>query len=69
MAYRVDINGEERELDVPGEMPLLWLVNGVPIETAPFRRQAEWRPDGMGLARVTVIDRAGRAASAEVWVR
>ena len=26
MAYRVDINGEERELDVPGEMPLLWAL-------------------------------------------
>ena len=26
MAYRVDINGEVRELDVPGEMPLLWAL-------------------------------------------
>ena len=26
MAYRVDINGEERELDVPAEMPLLWAL-------------------------------------------
>jgi penicillin-binding protein 1C len=52
-----------------GEMPLLWLVNGIPIQAAPFRRQTEWQPDGMGLARVTVIDRAGRAATAEVWVK
>jgi isoquinoline 1-oxidoreductase alpha subunit len=26
MAYRVEINGEARELDVPGEMPLLWAL-------------------------------------------
>ena len=26
MAYRVEINGEVRELDVPGEMPLLWAL-------------------------------------------
>ena len=26
MTYQVDINGEARELDVPGEMPLLWAL-------------------------------------------
>jgi len=26
MAYRVDINGEVRELDVPADMPLLWAL-------------------------------------------
>ena len=26
MTYRVDINGEVRELEVPGEMPLLWAL-------------------------------------------
>ncbi|HEY6815272.1 MAG TPA: (2Fe-2S)-binding protein [Croceibacterium sp.] len=26
MAYKVEINGEARELDVPGEMPLLWAL-------------------------------------------
>jgi len=26
MAYKVEINGETRELDVPGEMPLLWAL-------------------------------------------
>ena len=26
MAYRVEINGEARELDVPAEMPLLWAL-------------------------------------------
>jgi len=26
MAYRVEINGEARDLDVPGDMPLLWAL-------------------------------------------
>ena len=26
MAYQVEINGEARELDVPGDMPLLWAL-------------------------------------------
>ncbi|OYW44856.1 MAG: (2Fe-2S)-binding protein [Sphingomonadales bacterium 32-68-7] len=26
MAYTVNINGQDRELDVPGEMPLLWAL-------------------------------------------
>jgi isoquinoline 1-oxidoreductase alpha subunit len=26
MAFKVSINGEERSLDVPGEMPLLWAL-------------------------------------------
>lgn len=28
MAFKVNINGETRELDVPGEMPLLWALRG-----------------------------------------
>jgi penicillin-binding protein 1C len=50
-------------------MPLLWLVNGQAIDSLPFRRKAEWSPDGAGAARITVIDAAGRAASAEVWIK
>ncbi len=26
MAYRVTINGETREIDAPGDMPLLWAL-------------------------------------------
>ncbi|WP_395020234.1 penicillin-binding protein 1C [Dongia sp.] len=52
-----------------GALPLRWLVNGKPIESPPFRRQAEWDPDGKGAARVTVIDGLGRSASAEVWLK
>lgn len=28
MAYRVTINGETRDIDAPGEMPLLWALRG-----------------------------------------
>jgi penicillin-binding protein 1C len=52
-----------------GALPLRWLVNGLPIDSQPYRRQAEWHPDGRGEARVTVIDRDGNSASSEVWIR
>ena len=52
-----------------GRMPLLWLVNGVPVTSAPFKRQALYQPDGAGAARITVIDSAGASASVEVWIQ
>ena len=45
------------------------LVNGKRIDSTPFRREAEWQPDGPGEVRITVIDGAGRVASSEVWVQ
>ena len=51
-----------------GVKPLRWLVNGLPLATHPWRREAFWPPDGVGLARITVLDQAGQAASAEVWI-
>lgn len=48
-----------------GAMPLTFLVNGRPIATSAFRRQAEWQPDGLGDASVTVVDARGRAVSAD----
>jgi penicillin-binding protein 1C len=52
-----------------GAMPLLWLVNGMPVPSAPYRRQAQWQPDGVGATRITVIDRAGKSASVEAWIQ
>jgi len=52
-----------------GRLPLLWLVNGVPVASAPFKRQAQYQPDGAGATRVTVIDGAGASASVEVWIQ
>jgi penicillin-binding protein 1C len=52
-----------------GRMPLLWLVNGAPVSSAPFKRQALYQPDGAGATRITVIDSAGASASVEVWIQ
>jgi penicillin-binding protein 1C len=52
-----------------GALPLRWLVNGLPIESQPYRRQAQWHPDGRGQVRVTVIDREGNSASSAVWIK
>jgi penicillin-binding protein 1C len=52
-----------------GALPLRWLVNGRPVDSEPFRRQAEWQPDGRGATQVTVIDGLGRSASAKVWLK
>lgn len=46
-----------------GRKPLKWLVNGRPIASSPYRRQASWTPDGEGFVRITVIDVDGRVAS------
>jgi penicillin-binding protein 1C len=52
-----------------GALPLRWLVNGQPISSLPYRRQAEWAPDGRGAVRVTVVDRNGQSASSSVWIK
>jgi penicillin-binding protein 1C len=52
-----------------GALPLRWLVNGMPIESQPYRRQAQWHPDGRGEVRVTVIDSDGNSASSAVWIK
>jgi penicillin-binding protein 1C len=66
------------EVDVPlplvlkaegGNLPLRWLVNGRPVSSVPYLRQAQWTPDGKGAQRVTVIDAGGRSASAEIWLK
>ena len=65
-------NGALAELPLSakgGVKPLRWLVNGRPLVAAnPWRRDAFWPPDGVGLARITVLDQAGQATSAEVWI-
>lgn len=52
-----------------GNLPLRWLVNGKPVSSPPYLRQAQWDPDGKGAQRVTVIDAGGKSASAEVWLK
>ncbi|WP_341872114.1 hypothetical protein [Hyphomicrobium nitrativorans] len=52
-----------------GALPLTWLVDGNPVSTDPFRREAAWQPDGRGFARLTVIDARGRADRVTVRLR
>jgi penicillin-binding protein 1C len=52
-----------------GALPLTWLVNGRRIDSAPFRRQAQWLPDGPGQVQITVIDGEGHTASSAVWLQ
>jgi penicillin-binding protein 1C len=52
-----------------GNLPLRWLVNGKPVSSPPYLRQAQWDPDGKGAQRVTVIDAGGKSVSAEVWLK
>nr|WP_298684710.1 penicillin-binding protein 1C [uncultured Dongia sp.] len=52
-----------------GNLPLRWLVNGKPVSSPPYLRQAQWDPDGKGAQRVTVIDAGGKSASAEIWLK
>jgi penicillin-binding protein 1C len=52
-----------------GALPLTWLVNGRRIESAPFRRQTQWLPDGPGQVQITVIDSEGHTASSAVWLQ
>jgi penicillin-binding protein 1C len=46
-----------------GAPPLTWFVNGAPIGDPDPRRQAAWRPDGAGFARVSVMDAKGATDS------
>lgn len=52
-----------------GSRPLLWLINGAPIETSAFGRQSSWQPDSPGQARITVIDANGDSVSADIWIQ
>ncbi|WP_348645187.1 penicillin-binding protein 1C [Methylobacterium sp. BTF04] len=49
-----------------GVPPLTWMVDGLPV-AGSARRQSEWRPEGAGFARISVMDASG--ASDSVLVR
>lgn len=63
--------GEKRSLALKaagGTAPFTWLVDGRPVAAASRRREAFWTPEGRGFARLTVLDGAGRSASAAVRI-
>ena len=52
-----------------GALPLTWVVDGLPIETAGDGREAHWTPTGAGFAKISVIDADGRADRVTVRLR
>ena len=63
----IEWRGEELPLDaVGGKWPFRWLVDGKPLPPAELRRPIYWQPDGVGFARLTVIDGEGRSAHSTV---
>ncbi|MGU3538625.1 penicillin-binding protein 1C [Methylobacterium sp. A54F] len=48
-----------------GVPPLTWMVDSLPVAASP-RRQTEWRPDGAGFARISVLDASGASDSVVV---
>ena len=52
-----------------GALPLTWLVDGEPIASEPFRRDASWVPAGKGFVKLSVIDAKGKVDRVTVRVR
>jgi len=52
-----------------GQRPLSWMVNGRPTAIGSWQRSLNWRPDGPGTYRLTVIDRDGKSSAATIIVQ
>jgi penicillin-binding protein 1C len=50
-----------------GRPPYQWLVDGRPAAQS-VEPQTLWRPDGLGAAKIELVDAAGRTAAAAVWI-
>ncbi len=63
LARNIDIESEAPEPVLlraeGGSLPLTWLVNGAPINSAPHNRHVVWKPAGSGFVKLTVIDAKG----------
>ena len=69
---KVDLDGGADALNLKalgGRLPLAWFVNGAPVAQGDWRRQSQWKPDGAGFARVTVIDAQGASDTAVIRVQ
>jgi penicillin-binding protein 1C len=63
----IEWRGEEVPLEAAGgKRPLRWLVDGKPLPSPEPRRPIYWQPEGVGFARLTVIDVDGRSAHTTV---
>lgn len=52
-----------------GALPLTWLADGAPITSDPLQREVEWRPDGRGFMRITVIDAKGKSDRVDIRLK
>ena len=67
LGFRPGQEGSDLALKATGgQLPLIWLVNGKPLSEGEIRRQASWKPDGQGFARVSVMDATGATDSVQV---
>ena len=69
---RIDLSGSggpALTLKVNGGVaPYTWLVDGVPILSDGLRRDNFWDSPGPGFARLSVIDAAGKTATARIRI-
>ncbi len=66
--------GEAEKLPVAlkaegGTLPLTWLVDGVPLQSSPHRREAFLKPSGPGFVQITVVDAEGRSDRTQIRLR
>jgi penicillin-binding protein 1C len=66
--------GEAEKLPVAlkaegGTLPLTWLVDGVPLQSSPHRRDAFLKPAGPGFVQITVVDADGRSDRTHIRLR
>jgi penicillin-binding protein 1C len=52
-----------------GKLPLVWLVDGSPVEAPPHARELTFSPKGRGFVRLSVVDADGRADHIVVRLR
>lgn len=52
-----------------GKLPLVWLVDGAPVEAPPHARELTIAPKGRGFVRLSVVDADGRADHIVVRLR
>lgn len=52
-----------------GRRPLSWLIDGRRLAVSSVHRTLDWRPEGPGTVRITVMDADGQSDSATVEVR
>ncbi len=66
--------GQEEKMPVAlkaegGTLPLTWLVDGVPLQASPHRREAFLKPLGPGFVQITVVDAEGRSDRTQIRLR